>query len=141
MVASEALSESWCNQPAKWYLCSIQMMSMPKHHSPDHYSSGSLLIECSELGVVIHTFSPNTQETGVGRSLNLRPAWLNRVSSRTTRAIQRNSVSKTQSKPTNQPTNQPRLFWTKESLAKITSLENDFCLGIRSTYIISPKPK
>ena len=28
------------------------MMSMPKHHSPDHYSSGSLLIECSELGVV-----------------------------------------------------------------------------------------
>lgn len=43
--------------------------------------------------VVAHAFNPNIWEVDAGRSLSSSPAW-STVSSRTTRAIQRNHVSK-----------------------------------------------
>jgi hypothetical protein len=51
-----------------------------------------------ELGVVAHVFNSSTWEAETGEFLSSRPAWFYRVSSRTARAIQRNSVSKTKTK-------------------------------------------
>jgi hypothetical protein len=44
--------------------------------------------------VVAHTFSPSTWEAKAGRFLSLRPAWSTELSFKTTRATQRNPVSK-----------------------------------------------
>ena len=41
-----------------------------------------------------HTFNPSTQEEGAGASLEFKASLVYRVSSRTARAAQRNSVSK-----------------------------------------------
>jgi hypothetical protein len=51
-----------------------------------------------ESGVVVHTFNPSTWEAEAGRFLSSRPAWSYKVSSRTTRATQRNPVSKKKKK-------------------------------------------
>ena len=50
--------------------------------------------------MVVHTFSPSTQNAEAGRSLSLRLAQFTEPSSRTARATQRNPVSKDQ-KPQN----------------------------------------
>jgi hypothetical protein len=44
--------------------------------------------------VVVHAFNPSTWEAEAGRFLSSRPAKVYKVSSRTARATQRNSVSK-----------------------------------------------
>ena len=57
---------------------------------------------CLGRAVVAHAFNPSTWEVEAGRFLSSRPAWSNRVSSRTARATQRNPVSKKKTKKTKQ---------------------------------------
>jgi hypothetical protein len=46
----------------------------------------------------VHAFNPSTWEAEAGRFLSSRPSLVNKMSSRTTRATQRNPVSKSQKK-------------------------------------------
>jgi hypothetical protein len=55
--------------------------------------------------VVVHAFNSSTWEAEAGRFLSLRPAWNYRVSSMTSRAIQRNPLSKTKQNKTKHKTN------------------------------------
>jgi hypothetical protein len=47
---------------------------------------------------VAHGFNPSTWDVEAGRFLSSRPAWSTKVSSRTSRATQRNPVSKKKKK-------------------------------------------
>jgi hypothetical protein len=47
---------------------------------------------------VAYTFNPSTREAEAGGFLSSRPAWFTKLSSRTARDIQRNSVSKKKKK-------------------------------------------
>jgi hypothetical protein len=59
-------------------------------------SEGLLTNSNISWAVVAHTFSPRTREAEAGRSLKFKPSLDYRVSSRSSRAIQRDPVSKKQ---------------------------------------------
>jgi hypothetical protein len=56
----------------------------------------------AQLGMVAQAFNPSALEREAGRTLSSRSAWSTIVSSKTARATQRNTVSKTHNQLTKQ---------------------------------------
>jgi hypothetical protein len=96
----------------------------PNDNSP-HPGDDTQIKSPYEPGVVVHTFNPSTQKARGRWISEFEASLVYKVSSRTARAAQRNSVSKNQNqtKP-NQKQNKPRFGkpWNALSLTELAIL-------------------